>query len=650
MIPRTRLWQEANQQYLNTRIFRLLKDINTRLNPCSERTNIPYDTNTEWNEPEPPHLEVLVNKFNLSPFEQNILLIAAGIELSSSFRKELLKLLELENNELIPLYAAFRSLENPHWSAVSPDAPLRKWNLIKIFETGILMNRNFSIDEAILHYLTGLPVVEESNGHWFSKLTSEARLSDTQLNHSDFILETLENKRSSNSIALVCDNDDKICLALACAQYLKKDIYRIHAFALPEHHEEVALLAKAWNRFALLNDLILYVDTNHADLQNSNSYKTLQIFLSLINSICLIGLNSNQALFDKSTRIEILHPFPHEQQKLWKQALGVPNATPPILEFVKNYDFSASDIHQIAQEFQTKSQLNTNASNKPQLQLFRQICSRNAQPDLGHLATCLECKSTWKDLVLSPETFQSLQEIAHHVHFKNEVFEINGFSRKMARSQGIAVLFAGESGTGKTMAAEVLANELQLDLYRIDLSQLVNKYIGETEKNIKRIFDAAESGGCILLFDEADAIFGKRSEVKDSHDRYSNIQVGYLLQRMETFNGVAILTTNMRHNFDKAFERRFRFILQFDRPNLELRKIIWQKVFPPEMPIEDISYDKLARINLPGGNIKNIALHAAFLAAADGKKITMKHLANATRNEFAKIERNLVEHELKDWI
>jgi SpoVK/Ycf46/Vps4 family AAA+-type ATPase len=230
------------------------------------------------------------------------------------------------------------------------------------------------------------------------------------------------------------------------------------------------------------------------------------------------------------------------------------------------------------------------------------------------------------------------------------VYETWGFAAKSSRGLGISALFAGVSGTGKTMAAEVLANELQLDLYRIDLSQVVSKYIGETEKNLRRVFDAAEEGGAILLFDEADALFGKRSEVKDSHDRYANVEVSYLLQRMESYRGLAILTTNMKEALDSAFLRRIRFVVQFPFPDAEGRAEIWRRVFPAQTPTEGLDVLQLAHLNVAGGNIRNIALNAAFLAAESSQPVRMSHLKRAAGTEYAKLERPLSENETGGWV
>lgn len=244
---------------------------------------------------------------------------------------------------------------------------------------------------------------------------------------------------------------------------------------------------------------------------------------------------------------------------------------------------------------------------------------------------------------------QVLKDIAIHLQYRTRVYQDWGFAQKGDRGSGISALFHGESGTGKTMAAEVLAQECQLDLYRIDLSAVVSKYIGETEKNLRRIFDAAEVGGAILLFDEADALFGKRTEVKDSHDRHANVEVSYLLQRIETYQGLAILTSNLKNNLDNAFLRRLRFIVQFPFPNAQSRTKIWQHIFPRQTPTKDLDFKKLGQLKVSGGSIRNIALNAAFLAAQAEQPVTMDHVRQAAQQDYLKLEKLLTTEELNGW-
>ena len=239
------------------------------------------------------------------------------------------------------------------------------------------------------------------------------------------------------------------------------------------------------------------------------------------------------------------------------------------------------------------------------------------------------------------DTLQHLHEMRAYVEHRHVVYERWGFERKLALGKGLMALFAGDSGTGKTMAADILAGALGLDLYKIDLSGVVSKYIGETEKNLSSIFQEAQSSNAILFFDEADALFGKRSEVKDAHDRYANIETAYLLQKMEEYEGVVILATNLKMNLDEAFMRRMHFVVDFPMPEEEDRRRIWATTIPPELPLAaDVDLDFMAhQFKIAGANIRNIVLSAAFLAAADGQMVTMTHLIQATRREFQKIGR-----------
>jgi SpoVK/Ycf46/Vps4 family AAA+-type ATPase len=272
----------------------------------------------------------------------------------------------------------------------------------------------------------------------------------------------------------------------------------------------------------------------------------------------------------------------------------------------------------------------------------------HSNPRLARLARKVTPRYGWDDIVLPEDQRALLHEVIDTVRGRAKVLDTWGVGVKLASSRGVTVLFAGEPGTGKTMAAEIIAAELGLDLYKIDLSTVVSKYIGETEKNIERIFSEAEQSNAILFFDEADALFGKRSEVRDAHDRYANIEVSYLLQRMEAYDGVTILATNLRGNLDEAFTRRLHFAINFPFPEEEDRRRIWRSLFPPNLPrVPDLDFDLLAkRFRLAGGNIRNIIVAAAYLAAADGEVVTMEHLLHGTRRELQKMGRLVREEDL----
>ena len=266
-------------------------------------------------------------------------------------------------------------------------------------------------------------------------------------------------------------------------------------------------------------------------------------------------------------------------------------------------------------------------------------CRRQSRHRLGELAVKIEQVRGWDDLVLPDPALGQLHELCDQIRFQHQVHDTWGFRRTLGQGSGVTALFSGPPGTGKTLAAEVIAGDVGLDLYVVDLSTVVSKYIGETEKNLARIFREAQTSNAILLFDEADALFGKRTQVTDAHDRYANIETSYLLQRLDAYTGTVILATNLRQNLDDAFTRRLRFLIDFTFPDEASRLRIWRALIPPQAPLSpDVDFAELAReFPLAGGNIKNVVLNAAFLAAADGGTIGLRHLMHGTRREFDKV-------------
>jgi len=317
---------------------------------------------------------------------------------------------------------------------------------------------------------------------------------------------------------------------------------------------------------------------------------------------------------------------------------------------VQQFDFGPRAVAQAALAAEVRARLRApDGGENVKAEDLWQACREQAGWQLTELAQRIVPGCSWEDIVLPEDVFRQLQEIAGQVNNRPLVYEEWGFGARLNRGRGLSALFSGASGTGKTMAAEILANHLGLDLYRIDLAGVVSKYIGETEKNLRKVFDSAEQSGAILFFDEADALFGKRTEVKDSHDRYANIEVNYLLQRMEEYQGLAILATNRKSALDGAFLRRLRFLVDFPFPDTSSRLRIWQKVFPPEAEIDELDYGLLTRMEISGGNIKNIALGAAFLAADEGTAISMAHVMRAARREYAKMDKLISEVEFGSY-
>ncbi len=284
-------------------------------------------------------------------------------------------------------------------------------------------------------------------------------------------------------------------------------------------------------------------------------------------------------------------------------------------------------------------------------ELLHQSCYDQVVVGLNSLASPIKPAYDWEDLVLPKSEVQMLKDACAHVKYRHTVYNTWGFSKKAAYGRGLSMLFAGPPGTGKTMAAQVVTNQLHMQMYKIQLSQIVSKYIGETEKNLRQVFTEAKNANCILFFDEMDALFGKRSEVKDSHDRHANIETAYLLQQMEEYDGVVLMATNLLQNIDEAFMRRINFVISFPFPDAPTRKRLWQKLLDTPAPkSEDIDYDFLAEnFKIAGGNIKNCVVHAAFLAAAENCEISMRHIVSSVVSEQRKNNVVVLREDLKEY-
>jgi ATP-dependent 26S proteasome regulatory subunit len=434
------------------------------------------------------------------------------------------------------------------------------------------------------------------------------------------------------------DAGDRLNVAAAACASLGMNLYQAAVRSLPAAAGELEQLLLLWEREAALGGGALLLECHDLNRQDAAMQSVLQC-VEQLHSGLIISCRERLGTWQRATvTIDVEKPHPQEQHELWQKLL--PEAAAPLVDsLTAQFRLSIRELCTVAGIMADQT-----------AEDIWDICRSQTRPCLENLAQRIEPAASWDDLVLPEEQLRTLREIAMQVRQRARVYGQWGFADGSSRGLGISALFEGTSGTGKTMAAEVIAHELQLDLYRIDLSQVVSKYIGETEKNLGRVFDAAESGGAILLFDEADALFGKRSDVKDSHDRYANIEVSYLLQRMESYRGLAILTTNMKSALDKAFLRRIRFVVQFPFPDAVSRAEIWRRVFPCRTPVAGLDVGKLARLNIAGGNIRNIALNAAFLAADDGGQVQMNHLLQAARSEYGKLEKPLSAAETGGWV
>ncbi|MFI5458423.1 MAG: ATP-binding protein [Isosphaerales bacterium] len=601
-----------------------------------------------------PVLIRLSQVFGLSRFEREVLLLCVAMELDTGIAS-LCSRAQGDPNRPYPTFAlAFTLFDEPSWDALSPEHPLRYWRLIEINQAGgqPLTTSSLRADERIVNCIKGLNYLDDRLSPLLSPVdlpSGETALPPSYQSAVETIVRHLKQTSTGQDLPVIQllgpDSPSKQLVAVHAASTLGLRLYRLPAMLLPSQPADLETMTRLWERESLLFPMALYVDALGSELDVSQVTQGSPVSRLLARTGGVTFLDTRDVwpgLTQNSLPLDVAKPAPEEQETAWKEALGDAAGESPAL-LAGQFNLGLTAIRQIGS--QTLSE--PAASDRSVHDRLWDACLAGTRPRLDSLAQRLQPKATWDDLVLPAAESNLLRQIAAQVGGRTQVYRTWGFGNKMSRGFGISALFAGDPGTGKTMAAEVIADQLRLNLYRIDLSAVVSKYIGETEKNLRRLFDAAEDGGAILFFDEADALFGKRSEVKDSHDRYANIEINYLLQRMEAYGGLAILATNMKSALDQAFMRRLRFVVNFPFPGVAERKVMWQKVFPPKTPTAALDFDALARLNLTGGNIQSIALNAAFLAAQAGGGVTQQMLMDAARTELRKLGRVVNELEFR---
>jgi AAA+ superfamily predicted ATPase len=536
------------------------------------------------------------------------------------------------------------ALRSPHWSALAQVGPLRRWRLVEIDVSDGLTHGRLHIDERILHYLAGVNYLDARLRGLLRPVARAALMSDVHQAICGAVHSALDTQSGGSTPVMWLSGDDVTAqtdVAAEVADGLGLALHGVRAHDIPTGHAEIEALATLWEREAVLLNGALLV-TCGTEALPAGAVR----WIEQLHGPVFVGGGQPHTLERPVLRFAIDKPNPVEQKRLWLQALGTTatrlNGT--LDGIASQFRLSARTIHTEGAHLAAKLA----TCDRPDSVMWS-ACRIAGRSRLDELAQHIESYVVWDDLILPDAQKAILRQIRARVRNRLKVHLEWGFAERGARGLGISALFAGESGTGKTMAAEVLARDLQLDLYRVDLSAVVNKYIGETEKNLRRVFDAAEDSGAILLFDEADALFGKRSEVKDSHDRFANIEVGYLLQRMEAYRGLAILATNLQAALDTSFRRRLTFVVHFPFPDQGQREAIWRKAFPARAPQGHLDYGKLAQLSVSGGSIRNIAVNAAFRAAELSEPISMAHLLHAARDEAGKRERPLSDAETRGW-
>ncbi|MDH5833681.1 ATP-binding protein [Luteimonas kalidii] len=620
-------WTERNQRWLVSHFAALRERI-------AGGSGSPLDEAPEDDEPGfVPALQRCAELFGLSRFERGVLLLCAGVALDAGLAEAVARAGgHAQGRPTFPL--AMSLLPAPHWDALSPQAPLRHWQLLHP-DGALPTEAGLRIDERMLHYLSGVAAIDERLDGMVEPLAPPAAGSVP----ATWIAQVLDAFAHGGDCVQLqrtghAPGRDEVMQLLAATGR-----QALWVRDLPEDPAALAPTLRLVDREAALASALVVLDLRAQPAR-------LDRTLSALRSPVLLLASADADLATSDVRV----------RSVWLPA-ATPASRATDLALRAQRAGAALPLETLEAAVAEASEQFAPGSNRALDDAARAIgdagdaddarrrawaaLREHSREGLDRLAQRIESTTTLDDLVLPPAQAGLLADIGRQLQQRRRVYRDWGFAGKGARGLGITALFTGESGTGKTMAAEAIANAAGLDLYRIDLAGTVSKYIGETEKNLRRIFDAAEASGAVLLFDEADALFGKRSEVKDSHDRYANIETAYLLQRIEAYRGLAILTTNMKGAIDKAFLRRIRFVVQFPFPDEAARIELWRRQFPAQAPLhDDIRWPSLARLPLAGGNIRAVALNAAFLAAHEDGPIAQRHLAAAAHAELAKLERS----------
>lgn len=634
----------------------------------------------DWPDWWPVTLRRLADMFALSAFEAQFLLLCAGVELDV----ELARAVALENRAMelsgcsgAPTFAlALTGLDGAHPDACLPGGSLRHWRMVEIGPGDSTASSPLRIDERLVAYLLGVPTVDyrlEGVVDWGALPAIGAAGAPSDVTH-ETVRRVIaawtgngpERLWPRRAILVGPMKAPTIEVAALIAMHLNRGIALVRGDALPTERAEQGTFFRLLEREVRLLDALAVLDCRTLDDAPFAGYpgesgggegRTGARFAERL----IEDLNLDLIALTRRRRIPRAIPAVQYEMppcdlarrlEIWRAALGdrYQELHPAIEPIARLFNFDVIDAVSIAHQVSASLAVAETDDVDAWGAAFRTSARARVRAQLDGLAHRVE-EAKMKDLILPPESMLSLDQIVANMRQRSALMTDVGTEDRQGASAASSciALFSGPSGTGKTLAASAVGRRLGLDVFRVDLSEIMSKYIGETEGNLRRLFDAAEGGGVVLLFDEADALFGKRTEVRDSRDRYANIQINYLLQRLENFDGLAILTTNMPTALDQAFSRRIRFSVSFPHPDARARAEIWRISLPHGVPWDDIDFAALAQLSLPGGHIKNIAFNAGCLAMDGQKPISMAILLDAARAECAKIGRPLSEREVGQW-
>ena len=598
-------------------------------------------------------LHTLSDSLHLNHFENDVLLICLAPELDLRYEKLYSYLQDDVTKKRPSVDLVIRLLSSniqERYKArqyFSSEAPLIRNRLIYLTgDDQPLISRSIKVDERIINYLIGSDEIDP-NIRKLSAIIKPKKSFDDLIGDNKRMLAEITVRAKSCPIVFyffgpygtgkkmtaetLCRELGTSLLIIDSKSLKSNDYLDTLNFILRE-----ALLQRASVYFDGFNSLF----EKDAGVSVTNILRNIDVFKGFVflsgeQQWEPAGIIRNHGF----ASLEFSIPSFEMRKRLWKSFLnGSSRGDMDIMAISSKFKFSGGQIKDSIFSARNIAAIKNPDQSMLSMSDIFQGCKMQSNRNLSIFAKKIDPRYKWEDIILPKDVKDQLKEVAGYIKFKGIVYTEWGFDKKLSLGKGLNVLFTGPSGTGKTMAAEIIARETGLDIYRIDLSFVISKYIGETEKNLRNIFNEAETSNAILFFDEADALFGKRSEVKDSHDRYANIEINYLLQKVEEYEGIVILASNFRKNIDEAFLRRIHFSIEFPLPDEEYREKIWKTIFPRETPVDyglDVKF--LSKLKIAGGNIKNIALSAAFLAAADSGVVKMEHLIKATRREFQKI-------------
>ncbi len=623
----------------------------------------------------PFSLELLIERFSLSQLEERIILASLAPEIDSSYEiifaylQDHIAKRRPSINFVLDLVCSSTHEKLFCKKYLSNSGKLHKFGIIKKISTDPSdngLNETIILDQRIVTFLLGDMTFDSSMGAYCEFFTLDKKpmprkyLDDIKQKIFQYILNKSTYKDKKQLLCFCGPNGvGKKSLAHTISNNLNKPLLCIDIGAAFDIQDNLNEMISKISREAVLNNCFLYI--HNFDLVLADPTKKIH-FQNLINTLknstelISFGTTKNpppEIFYHNNTSIIFLQPSTYmEQKQIWKSFLQNKISDDIVEDLTSKYDLSHHQIESAYVVAQNLSWSNKQNSEEFLIKHLYDACKAQYQGKIGDLTTKISSTLSWDDLILPSSKKEQLLEIISHVKNKNKILSEWGFNDKITSNKGLNVLFHGQSGTGKTMAASVIAKELDLDLYKINLASILSKYIGETEKNLDKIFSELRTSNSILFFDEADSLFGKRTELKDSHDRYANIEVSYLLQKLEEHNEIVILATNFLKNMDDAFLRRMQFMIEFPFPNKSERLKIWKNTFPKTCPITltDLDYYFLSEnFDLSGGNIKNIALSAAFFASGESYPINMKHIILAIKREYEKIGKSFNKAEFGEY-